>query len=377
MTATRWLIVGAGLTGATVARRLAELQKGPVLVVDRRPHVAGNAFDERNEAGQLIQRFGPHVFHTNSERIWSFLSRFTSWRRYEHHVLADLGEVTVPLPFNFNSMRIAFGRSRAEKMVVALLRDRARGSSVPVADVDPLGDTDIRELVSFVQERIFRNYSLKQWGRSLDELKPSVLARVPIRLSTDDRYFQDRYQGIPLQGYTALVANMLSHPNIRFELSTAYEDLPSTTRALPTVFTGPIDEFFGFMRGALPYRSMRFEWLTLPLERYQSVGTVNYPEADSLTRIAEFKHLTGEEGRHTTIVKEYPFEYAPGNGEPHYPVPTQSATQLYHEYLRDAEALRGRIWFAGRLGDYAYYNMDQAVGRGLSLVEKEILPCFS
>jgi len=366
-----WLVVGAGFTGAVAAERLAAAGKR-VLVVDRRPHVAGNAYDELDEHGILVHRYGPHIFHTNSARVFEYLSQFTTWRPYEHHVQAVLDGQFVPLPFNLNTIDALFKPAEAERLTRLLIERYGEGKKAPVLKMREDADPEVRKLGEFVYEKVFHNYTVKQWDLTPDQLDPAVTARVPVLVGRDDRYFQDEFQAMPAEGYTALFSRMLDHPNIDLALATEWRDAAEQVSFDRVVFTGPIDEYFGYAHGALPYRSLRFEFRHEAVERFQPVGTVNYPNDHAYTRITEQKVLSGQEGPGTTLVYEYPQAYEPGVNDPYYPIPTPETAEAVRPYLEEARRLEGRVWFAGRLGDYAYYNMDQACGRALALFEKQL-----
>lgn len=367
----KWVVVGAGLTGATIARRLADIGKGPILVVDRRDHIAGNTFDFRNQYGTLVHKYGPHIFHTNSDKIWEFLSKFTEWTSYEHRVLANVDGMLIPVPFNYTSMRLTLGNRQAERIISKLSSAYGEGQKVPVYKLIESNNSDIGQIGRFVYEKIFLNYTMKQWGMKPEELDASVVARVPVRLSHDDRYFEDRYQAMPQQGYTAMVRRMLDHPEIKVWTSTNFSQISEEYRGSKIVFTGAIDEYFDYSYGYLDYRSVDFIWSTSEAVA-QPVATVNFPNVPAFTRTTEFFHLTGKTHGPSTLVTERPMPHTPGITEPYYPIPLPEAPKGLKIYRDAAAALRGRVWFAGRLGDYAYYNMDQAVGRGLALVEKEL-----
>jgi UDP-galactopyranose mutase len=367
----RYLVVGAGFTGATIARRIAEQLDRRVLLIDRRNHLGGNAFDEANEHGVVVHRYGPHIFHTNSDAVWQFLSRFTDWRPYEHRVMAEIDGRVVPLPFNLNTIDALFPPAEARRLAGHLVEGFGPGARVPVLKLRESADPELRRIGAFVYANVFENYTLKQWGLRPEQLDPAVTGRVPVLVGRDDRYFQDRYQAQPRDGFASLFARMVDHPNIDLALGVAFKDLPDATRFDRVVFTGPIDEFFGYAHGTLPYRSLRFEQETLPGDLVQPVAVVNHPNAHAYTRVTEMKHLTGQQAPSTTLMYEYPGDYVPGLNEPYYPVPREENRQLYARYREEADRL-GTVIFAGRLGDYSYYNMDQAVGRGLSLFEKAI-----
>lgn len=368
-----WLIVGAGFTGAVLAERIASELDQSVLVIDRRNHVAGNAFDTQ-EDGVLLHRYGPHIFHTNSKKVWSYLSRFTSWRPYFHHVLGVVDGRHVPVPFNLNSILSLFPPRMADRLCDALITRYGFGQKVSILKLRTEQDTELRFLADYVYAKVFENYTLKQWGLRPEDLSPGVTGRVPIFVSRDDRYFQDRYQAMPEDGYTALFNRMLDHPRISVRLNVEYSDVAGTNCFGRTIFTGPIDEFFEHAYGALPYRSLRFETRSVPRNRGLPVGTVNFPNEFEFTRMTDHRHLSGEPDAEPLLVTEYPEPYCAGMNEPYYPIPTEQNASLLQCYLKEAAKLDEQVLFAGRLGDYAYYNMDQACARALSLFEKQIVP---
>lgn len=363
-----WLISGAGLTGATLAERLAT-HGARVLVVDRRPHLAGNAYDEIDAYGHLVHRYGPHIFHTNAERVWAYLSRFTSWRSYEHRVVAEIDDRLVPLPFNLDGIEMLFARDEARRLSRALLDVYGEGARVPMLKLRTSPDRDVRRLADFVYEKVFLGYTRKQWGMTPEELDPSVTGRVPVLVGRDDRYFRDTYQGMPASGYTRLVEAMLDRPKVDVALETDAHDLPAAMHYDRHVYTGPIDAYFDYLEGPLPYRSLDFVWSHHDGALRQPVGTVNHPNAHAYTRSTEMKHLTGQDIGGSAIVREYPHAYEAGRNDPYYPVPTQANRDLYAKYAALAAAQED-VLFAGRLGDYAYYNMDQAVARALTLADR-------
>lgn len=373
----RWLVVGAGFTGAVAARLLAEATTDDILVIDRRDHIAGNAFDAPNAAGVTVHRYGPHIFHTNSDKVFAFLSRFTAWRRYEHRVQAEIDGRLAPLPFGIEAIEALFPADEAAALTAALTDRYGAEARVPILKLRQTDDARLARLADFIYAKVFDGYSRKQWGIPTEELGPGVTARVPVIVSRDTRYFTDTHQAMPAKGYTALFAAMLDHPRITVRLNTALETLDAETRDRRTVYTGPLDAWFGQDEGALPYRSLRFEDETRPAFGAQPCGTVNFPNAHAYTRITEMGWLTGETDGATTLITEYPQAHVAGATEPFYPVPTAAAEALADRYRRRAEALAGRVWFAGRLADYRYYNMDQAAARAMTLVEKEILPTLA
>lgn len=360
-----WLIVGAGFAGATLAERIATQLYKKVLVVEKRDHVGGNAYDEYEEHGVLVHRYGPHIFHTNLKHVWDYLSRFTRWRPYYHRVLAVVDGQKVPVPFNLNSLYALFPPGQAARLEAALIDEYGFGARVPILKLRESEKKDLRLLADYIYEKIFYGYTLKQWGLKPEELDPSVTGRVPVYVSRDDRYFRDRYQAMPEPGYSQLFRRMLAHPNIKVLLNTDYREIESEVKFSRMVYTGPIDAFFDYVHGKLPYRSLWFEFATLDREWFQDVGTVNYPNEFDFTRITEFKHLTGQVLPRTAVVYEYPTD----EGEPYYPVPSDETQELYSRYESEAKKLKD-VYFVGRLAEYRYYNMDEAVARALELFQK-------
>ena len=366
-----WLVVGAGLTGLTFARQMASQRNKRVLLIDSRAHLGGNIFDEFNEHGVLVHKYGPHIFHTNSEKVWNYLSQFTAWRAYEHRVLGLVDGQWIPLPFNLDAIERLFPAPLAEDLHNRLLSAYGAGSKVPVLELRRSEDPALRSLADFVYEKVFLDYTRKQWALEPEELDPAVTARVPILVSRDDRYFQDTYQAMPEPGYAAMAQAIADHPNITVQLETPFDPADTAQRADRTFFTGQIDRFFDFRLGELPYRSMRFESRTLAIDRFQTVGTHNYPGSEAHTRITEQKIITGQtlDGV-TTIVTEYPMAHVEGKTDPFYPVPRPDNRALYARYASLAETEAPQVIFAGRLGDYQYYNMDQAVARALTIAQR-------
>jgi UDP-galactopyranose mutase len=369
-----WIVVGAGYTGAVLAERIASELGRRVLVVDRRGHVAGNAYDHVGDRGVLIHQYGPHIFHTNSEKVRDYLSRFTAWRPYEHRVLGEIEGRLVPIPFNLTALEMLYPRAQADALSRALIDAYGEGRNVPILKMRETGSADLKALADYIYRNVFEGYTRKQWALSPEELDPGVSARVPVRVGRDDRYFQDSFQAMPAEGYSAMFARILAHPNIDVSTNTDFRDLGSAHADARVIYTGPIDEYFAYQHGALPYRSLDFRFESRPEAQAQTVGTVNYPNDHAYTRITEFKHLTGQTGPGTVVVAEYPRAHVPGQTEPYYPIPTPDSAQRLKPYQGAARALEGKVWFAGRLGDYAYYNMDQACARALALFEKQIVP---
>jgi UDP-galactopyranose mutase len=353
------VVVGAGFAGAVMAERLAADAGKRVLVVDRRPHIAGNAFDRHDDAGVLIHQYGPHIFHTNSADVFAYLSRFTKWRPYEHRVLASVGDLLVPMPINRTTLNLLYGLDlTSDEEAAAFLASRAE----PVDVVQTSADVVISAVGRELYETFFQGYTRKQWGMDPSELDKSVTSRVPTRTNTDDRYFTDKFQAMPLDGYTRMFENMLDHPNIDLLLGVDFEDVRAAYPHDHLVFTGPIDEYFDHRYGKLPYRSLSFQHETIDTEQYQPVAVVNYPdEAVPYTRVTEYKHLTGQACAKTSITYEHPS----AEGDPYYPIPRPENQALFKRYETLAQALPN-VSFVGRLATYRYYNMDQVVGQALA-----------
>lgn len=355
------LIVGAGFAGSVIARELAEAGHN-VQVIDRRPHIAGNAFDEPDAHGVLVHRYGPHIFHTNSERVWNYLSRFTEWRPYEHRVLSCVDGVLYPFPINRDTLNRLYGLELDEAGAAAFF-EQVREPRTPVRTSE---DVVLNSVGRDLYEKFFLNYTRKQWGLEPAQLKAGVAARIPTRTNSDDRYFTDTFQAMPLHGYTKMFERMLDHTNITVELGVDFADVRQRTNWAHVVYTGPIDAYFNHCYGPLPYRSLQFEHEHLANSaQFQPVGTVNYPNDHAYTRITEFKHLSGQQHVGTSIVREYP----QAEGEPYYPIPRDENEALFQRYqaLADAET---QVTFVGRLAQYRYYNMDQVVGAALAAAKR-------
>ncbi len=353
-----WMIVGAGFAGCVLAERLATERGETVLLMDRRPHIGGNAYDRYNRDGLLIHEYGPHIFHTNSDMILDYLSRFTEWRPYTHRVLAAVDGKLVPIPINRTTINALYGLAlSSDADAEAWLAARAE----PVDPVETSEDVVVSKVGRELYEKFFRGYTRKQWGLDPSELDKSVTARVPTRTDTDDRYFSDKHQVMPKHGYSAMFARMVAHPAITVMLQADYRDMRDVVPHRRLIYTGQIDEFFGYRFGHLPYRSLRFEHVTLDKPRHQDVAVVNYPQGEAYTRVTEYKHLTGQDHARTALTYEYPSAV----GDPYYPVPRPENQTLYGRYEALARATPD-VWFVGRLATYRYYNMDQVVGQALA-----------
>ncbi|MDB5956883.1 UDP-galactopyranose mutase [Ramlibacter sp.] len=356
-----YLIVGAGFAGSVLAERLATQMNQRVLIVDKRPHIGGNAYDRYDDHGVLIHPYGPHIFHTNSEDIFDYLSRFTEWRPYQHRVLASVDGQTVPMPINLDTINKLYGLNLTSFEVEKFFESVAEKKDEIKTSEDVVVSKVGRELYN----KFFRGYTRKQWGLDPSELDASVTARVPTRTNRDDRYFADKFQAMPRHGYTRMFEKMLNHPNIKVMTNTDYREIVDVVPWKHMVYTGPIDAFFDHKYGKLPYRSLRFEHVNVAKEQFQAVGTVNYPNDYGYTRISEFKHITGQECASTSVVYEYPC----AEGDPYYPVPRPENAQLYKQYEAEAEATPN-VTFVGRLATYRYYNMDQVVGQALATFKR-------
>jgi UDP-galactopyranose mutase len=356
-----YLIVGAGFAGSVLAERLASVANKKVLIIDQRNHIAGNAYDFYNNDGLMVHKYGPHIFHTNSKTIIDYLGQFTEWRPYEHRVLASVDGQLLPIPINLNTINGLYGLNLCSDTIEQFFEKRAE----KVDKVRTSEDVVISKVGRELYEKFFRGYTKKQWDLDPSELDASVTARVPVRTNRDNRYFTDTYQLMPLHGYTKMFENMLSHPNIKVMTNTDYREIADVIPYKNLIYTGPIDEYFNFCYGKLPYRSINFKFETLDVEKYQATGTVNYPNDYAYTRITEFKYLTGQQHKKTAIVYEFPT----AEGDPYYPIPRQENAEIYKKYEALAATMTN-TYFTGRLATYKYYNMDQVVAQSLTLFKK-------
>lgn len=356
-----YLVVGAGFAGSVLAERLARGSGKRVLICDQRAHIGGNAYDEYDSAGVLVHRYGPHIFHTNSAEVFSYLSRFTDWRAYEHRVLASVDGQLLPMPINLDTINRLYGLNLDSSGVEDYLASVAenRGS------VRTSEDVVVSRVGRDLYNKFFRNYTRKQWGLDPSELDAQVAARIPVRTNRDDRYFTDEYQAMPRRGFTRLFENLLDHPNISILLNTDYREIAGEIPYRKMIYTGPIDEFFDLRFGKLPYRSLEFRHETHDRARFQSAAVVNYPNEHDYTRITEFKYLTGQEHRQTSVVYEFP----KAAGDPYYPIPQAANAAIYKQYRELAEATPN-VRFVGRLATYRYYNMDQVIAQALTVYKK-------
>lgn len=358
-----YLIVGAGFAGSVLAERLASVADKKVLIIDQRDHIGGNAYDYFNKDGILIHKYGPHIFHTNSRKVFDYLGQFTSWRPYEHRVLASVDGQLVPIPINLTTINQLYGLNLNASEVESFFELRAEKPDRIATSEDVVVAKVGRELY----EKFFRNYTRKQWDLDPSELDASVTARVPTRTNRDDRYFTDTYQAMPQHGYTRMFQKMLAHPNIKIMLNTDFREIADVIPYKNLIYTGPIDGFFNYCYGRLPYRSLEFRFETHDAEVFQSTGTINFPNEHPYTRITEFKYLTGQKHEKTSVVYEYPM----AEGDPYYPIPRPENTEIYKRYQQLAATMTN-TYFTGRLATYKYYNMDQVVAQSLTLFEKLI-----
>jgi UDP-galactopyranose mutase len=353
-----YLVVGAGFAGSVLAERLARGSGKKVLLIDKRSHIAGNAYDHYDDSGVLVHKYGPHIFHTNSGEVFAYLSKFTKWRPYEHRVLASVDGQLLPMPINLDTINRLYGLNLSSFD----LDDFFASVAEPVENIKTSEDVVVSRVGRQIYEKFFRNYTRKQWDLDPSELDASVTSRVPIRNNRDDRYFTDVYQAMPKHGYTRMFENLLDHPNIHVMLNTDYRDVVDYLSYNHLIYTGPVDEYFDYRYGKLPYRSIKFQFQTYEQELRQQVAVINYPNEHAYTRVTEFKHLTGQVHPHTSVVYEYPCS----EGDPYYPIPRKENADQYQKYKKLAEATKG-VTFAGRLGTYRYYNMDQVTAQALNL----------
>jgi UDP-galactopyranose mutase len=356
-----YLIVGAGFAGSVLAERLANGSNKKILICDLRPHIAGNAYDFYNEAGILIHKYGPHIFHTNSKEVFDYLSNFTEWREYQHRVLAMVDGMLLPIPINLDTINKLYGLN----LTAFEVEDFFKKVAEPCEKILTSEDVVVSKVGRELYEKFFRNYTRKQWGLDPSELNASVTSRVPTRTNRDDRYFTDVYQAMPKHGFTKMFEKMLSHPNIKIMLNCDYREIVNEINYREMIYTGPIDAFFNFRYGKLPYRSLEFKHETHDIEQFQPAPVVNYPNEQPYTRITEFKYLTGQEHKKTSIVYEFP----QAEGDPYYPIPRKENNDIYTQYKLLAEA-RPDVHFVGRLATYKYYNMDQVVAQALTTYGK-------
>ena len=364
------LVAGAGISGSILARLLAEKGRN-VLIIDKRSHIGGNCYDYQDTNGINIHKYGPHIFRTDNDEIWRFLSRFTSWQKYTHKVRANIDGKEIPLPFNFTSIDILFDTQKAKIYKEKLISKYGENKKIPILELKKSDDIDLQELATFIYRKVFYHYTLKQWGFKPEELGGDTISRVPVYTSYYDGYFTEKYQAIPKDGYTKMFENILKHPNIKIKLNTNFKDLKNI-KYKKLFYSGPIDEFFDYKLGPLPYRSLYFELKILEKPKFQNVAVVNYTYQEPFTRITEFKHFLNQQSTKTTIAYEYPSAFELGKNERYYPIPKPENRQLYNKYLELAKKEKN-IYFSGRLGEYKYYSMQSAIAAIFELF-KELNP---
>ena len=364
------LVVGCGLSGIVLAERIASQKNEEVLIIDKRDHIGGNIFDYKDkDTGITVHKYGPHVFHTNNKEVWDYLSQFTDWHRFMYRVKAVIDGCEVNIPFNLDSLYKVFPNSLANKLEEKLIEKFGFNKKIPILELRQSNDKDLEFLAQYVYEKVFLGYTIKQWGVKPEDLDPSVSARVPVYISHDDRYFQDKYQAIPADGYTKMVENILNNPLIKVELNTDFNDIRSDIEYDRLFFSGAIDEFFNYEFGELPYRSLDIVFKTHNTEYLQSGPQINFPENYDYTRSVEYKYYLNEKSEKTIVSYEYPCFYMGKKYERYYPIVDAKNQILYDKYAAKAKDLNN-VWFVGRLGDYKYYNMDQTVARALELFKE-------
>jgi UDP-galactopyranose mutase len=374
-----YVIVGAGLAGSVMAEQITSVSDKKVLIIEKRNHIAGNCFDYKDENNILIHKYGPHLFHTSNQKVWDYLSKFTEWQIYHHKVLAFIDGQKVPVPFNLNTLYKLFPTSTAKKLEEKLLENFPFNSKIPILELKQSNDSDLIFLADFVYDKIFLNYTAKQWGMKPEDLDSAVTARVPVFIGKDDRYFNDTFQAIPKYGYTKLFENILDHKNIKIMLNTDSKEVLNIKNEKfylfgnefngKIIFTGQIDEFFDYRFGELPYRSVEMKFETLENDYFQEAATVNYPNNYTFTRITEFKHIHPVTSSKTTILKEYPQQHIQNKTTPYYPIFTEENQLKYQQYKEYSKQFTNLL-LLGRLAEYKYYDMDDIVERVLEVIEE-------
>ena len=378
-----YIIIGAGFSGCVLAERIANILNQKVLIIEKRSHIGGNCYDYKDENNIVVHKYGPHLFHTDYKDVYDYLSNFTEWQLYQHKVLALIDGKKVPIPFNLNTLYEVFPKSLAEKLENKITKKFQYNSKVPILDLLKEEDTDLKFLANYVYDKVFKNYTAKQWGLKPEDIDPQVTARVPIYISRDNRYFTDKYQVIPKEGYTKIFEKMLNHPNIKIMLNTDFKetiDIDYENKKIfflgqelkgKLIFTGMIDELFNFKYGYLPYRSLDLKFETIDEEYYQEAPVINYPNDYDFTRITEFKYIHPIKSDKSTILMEYPKNYEPNKDIPYYPVFKKENQELYNRYKEEAGKFNSLI-LIGRLADYKYYDMDDAIKRALEVFEERV-----
>lgn len=368
-----FLIIGAGFTGSIIAERAASQLNASVILVDKRMHIGGNAFDYRNEDGILIHKYGPHIFHSATRKPVDYLSKFTDWVPYFHRTLGVVEGNLIPIPFNFNSLYKSFPKNFAKRLEQKLITTYGYGLKIPILKLREHNDDEIKFLADYIYKNVFYNYTKKQWDLSPEELDPSVTSRVPVLLSRDNRYFQDSFQALPKEGYTKIFERLLANKNIKVFLQTTFQEVKDEIKYKYLIYTGAIDEFFDYKYGRLPYRSLRFDFQRLDINKFQPAAIVNYPNNNDYTRITEFKNfMKHPQNCPTTIAIEYPEPFEEFKNERYYPIPQARNLEVYNKYYELTKQIDNTILFVGRLAEYKYYNMNEVVASALMLFENKI-----
>jgi UDP-galactopyranose mutase len=364
--------VGAGFAGCTIAERIATQLNKKVLIVEQRNHIGGNCYDYKDSNGIIVHKYGPHAFHTNMRRVWDYVNQFSEFNTYEHKVLAMIDGKKVPVPFNINSIEKIFPKDYAKHLNYVLLENYGKEVKIPILKLRETKNSELKDLAEFIYKNIFLGYTTKQWGFGPEELDFSVSSRVPVYISRDDRYFQDAYQGMPINGYTKLFERMTESPNIEIVYNTDYKDILNTVQFDKLVYTGQIDRFFDCIHGELPYRSLEFDFQQVDTQQFQETAQVNFPNEHDYTRITEFNHFYETKAKSTTIAYEYPKAYKHGLNDPYYPIPKAENDEIFKKYQEEAKKIENTTLFVGRLAEYKYYNMEQIIGVALMMFEKNI-----
>ena len=363
------LIVGCGLSGIVLANRIANELNESVLIIDSKNHIAGTCYDFKDENGITVHQYGPHIFRTNSKEIWDYLSQYTQWRPFMHNVLGIIDGIEVPIPFNLNSLYKAFPPKLAERLEIKLIDEFGYNKKVPILELRNTQDRELNFLAEYIYKKVFLGYTVKQWDATPEQLDASVTGSVPVSISRDDRYFQEKYQAIPKEGYTQMFENMLNHPLIECRLNTPWQSVRETIQYERLFFTGAIDEFFDYRYGELPYRSLDIRFETLETEKYQNAPVVNYPENYDFTRITEYKYFLNEKSDKTVLSYEHPEAFAIGRNERIYPILNEGTQSRYNQYLEEAKKLP-HVVFLGRLGAYRYYDMNRTIAGAFETFER-------
>ncbi len=368
---SKYLVVGAGISGSTVAACLSDNDDNEIDVIERSSSIGGNCYDYRDSEGIMVHKYGSHIFHTSNDNVWKFVTKYSDFNTYMHKVIAIVEGIEVPIPFNFDSIHKVFPESLANRIECKLLEKFEFGRKIPIKDFMNQNDEDLRFLANYIYENVFLHYTEKQWGTDPSKVDGAVTARVPVHLSRDCRYFQDTYQGIPLGGYAEMISRMLNKPNIKIRLNTDFKDFDSDDYD-HIYYTGSIDELLGYCYGQLPYRSVHFKLETHDTEFYQSGAAVNYPNNYDFTRIHEYKYYLGDKSSKTTIAKEYSEQFVLGKNDRYYPIASKENEDLYNRYLEAVGNKYPNMTVLGRLGDYKYYDMDKAIARALELCNRKM-----